>query len=139
MSLAQERRDSRLRRSRRRGSLRLGAGIKKIEKCAFASCSSLKSVEIPGTVESVGEDAFRDCAGLEELQLGAGIKKIENSAFALCSSLKSVEIPGSVESVGEGAFSECSSLRRVVLPSTLVALARDAFDESVDLVADDDM
>ena len=94
----------------------MGAGIRRIEKCAFYKRSSLKSVEIPGTVEVVGEYAFSDCNGLEELHLGAGIKKIEKDAFR-----------------------DCSSLHRVVLPSTLEALVRDAFDESVDLVVDDDM
>ena len=95
--------------------LRLGKGIKKIEKRAFWSCDSLKSVEIPGSVEVVGENAFSDCSGLEELRLGAGIKRIEERAFA-----------------------RCSSLRRVVLPSTLEELSPDAFDDSVDLIVDDD-
>ena len=79
-------------------------------------CDSLKSVVIPGSVEVVGEGAFAFCVGLEELYLGAGVKKIEKQAFT-----------------------GCSSLRRVVLPLTLEAFARDAFDESVDLVVDDDM
>ena len=67
--------------------LRLGRGIKKIEDKAFASCSSLKSVEIPGTVEVVGEYAFDWCSGLNELRVGRGIKKIENGAFQSCWSL----------------------------------------------------
>ena len=75
----------------------------------------LTSVAIPDSVEVVGEYAFSDCNGLEELHLVAGIKKIEKDAFR-----------------------DCSSLRRVVLPSTLEALARGAFDESVDLVVDDE-
>ena len=95
--------------------LHLGAGIKKIKTRAFWRCSSLKSVEIPGSVESVGKCAFEGCTGLEELRLRAGIKKIENHAFVLC-----------------------SSLRRVVLPSTLEELSPDAFDDSVDLIVDDD-
>ena len=95
--------------------LRLGRGIKKIEKDAFSMCVSLQSVDIPDSVEVVGEGAFCGCHRLEELHLGEGIKTIEKSAF-----------------------SDCSSLRRVVLPSTLEALARDAFNESVDLVVDDE-
>ena len=35
--------------------LRLGTGIKSIEKGAFAECVSLKSVDIPGSVEVVDE------------------------------------------------------------------------------------
>ena len=92
--------------------LRLGAGIKRIEKWAFRECGSLKRVEIPGSVEVVGEYAFAVCAGLEELRLGAGIKKIETRAFYSCSSLKSVEIPGSVEVVGVCAFDDSVDIHR---------------------------
>ena len=138
-----------------------GAAVVEIGRKAFSGRHSLKSVAIPDSVEVVGERAFAECDGLEELRLGAGIKKIEKEAFYGCRSLKSVAIPDSVEVVGEDAFSwcfglnelrlgrgikpiekdafrECSSLRRVVLPPSLEELARDAFDESVDLVFDDE-
>ena len=69
-------------------------------------CVSLQSVVIPGSVEVVGEDAFRACSELEDLQFEAGIKKIEKGAFQWCDSLELVFIPGSVEVVGEGAFDE---------------------------------
>ena len=81
-----------------------GAAVVEIGKEAFSERNSLKSVVIPDSVEVVGERAFADCDGLEELRLGAGIKKIEKDAFWGCSSLKSVVIPGSVEVVGDGAF-----------------------------------
>lgn len=142
--------------------LRLGTGIKKIEKSAFCNCSSLKSVAIPDSVEAVGATAFASCYGLKELRLGTGIKKIENASFLGCGSLSSVVIPDTVEVVGEFAFATCLSLEtlrlgaevkkiekaafrgcfslhKVVLPSTLEELARDAFDESVDLVVDGDI
>ena len=44
-------------------------------------CGSLKSVVIPDLVEVIGENAFSECSGLEELRLGAGVKKIEDDAF----------------------------------------------------------
>ena len=93
-----------------------GAAVVEIGKDAFLERHSLRSVAIPDSVEVVGEGAFAACSGLNELRLGRGIKKIEKDAFR-----------------------DCPSLRRVVLPSTLEALVRDAFDESVDLVVDDDM
>ena len=107
--------------------LRLGAGIKKIEKRAFCICRSLKSVEIPGSVEVVGEEAFEGCDGLEELRLGSGIKKIEDSAFYECGSLKRVDIPGSVESVGECAFCECSELEELHLRAGIKKIEDSAF------------
>ena len=93
-----------------------GRPVVEIGEWAFAECEKITSVVLPDSVESVGKWAFSSCSGLEELHLGAGIKKIEKQAFT-----------------------GCSSLRRVVLPSTIEELSPDAFDESVDLVADDDM
>ena len=138
-----------------------GAEVVEMGKEAFLGRHLLTSVAIPDSVEVVGEGAFSDCSGLEELRLGKGIKTIEKEAFYSCSSLQSVAIPDSVEVVGESAFArcsglnelrlgrgiktiekdafrDCSSLRRVVLPSTLEALARDAFGFGVDLVFDDE-
>ena len=89
--------------------LRLGAGIKAIEKHAFFGCNSLQSVVIPGSVEVVGERAFAECDGLEELRLGAGIKKIEEYAFNSCSSLKSVEIPARLKSSAKEPSSGATS------------------------------
>ena len=112
-----------------------GVAVVEIGEEAFASCWSLKSVEIPGTVESVGWKAFADC-GLEELHLRAGIKKIEDSAFASCESLKSVEIPDTVESVGEGAFAHCFGLEELRLGTGIKEIGKDAFDPHVTLVVD---
>ena len=91
-----------------------GAAVVEIGKEAFSGRHSLKSVAIPDSVEVVGERAFKDCDGLNELRLGRGIKKIEKEAFAKCVSLQSVVIPGSVEVVGMGAFKKCSGLRATV-------------------------
>ena len=92
-----------------------GIPVVEIGERAFTGCEKITSVALPDTVEVVGEEAFYGSRRLEELRLGAGIKKIEAGAFEFCPSLKSVEIPSTLE--------EC---------------APDAFDESVDLIVDDD-
>ena len=92
-----------------------GVPVVEIGRKAFAQCEGVSSVVIPDSVEVVGEEAFYDCSGLEELRLGAGIKKIENGAFGACGSLKSVVIPDSVEVVGEGAFKNREGLEELRL------------------------
>jgi hypothetical protein len=37
-------------------------GVTTIEGSAFYGCSSLKSVEIPGSVQLIGESAFGQCS-----------------------------------------------------------------------------
>ena len=105
-----------------------GIAVVEIGEGAFYHCRSIKSVEIPDSVEVVGEEAFAYCSGLEELRLGAGIKKIEDWAFWRCRSLKRVEIPGSVESVGEGAFCKCSELEELHLRAGIKKIEDSAFD-----------
>ena len=104
-----------------------GAAVVEIGKEAFSKRHSLKSVAIPDSVEIVGEGAFSDCDGLNELRLGRGIKKIEKGAFAKCFSLQSVSIPGSVEVVGEAAFAECHGLKELRLGTGIKTIEDGAF------------
>ena len=70
------------------------AGIKKIPGC-FCSNSQLNNalvrVGIPESVEEVGDYAFYNCAGMEEINLVKGIGKIGYYAFYNCKSLKKIE------------------------------------------------
>ena len=56
------------------------------------SGSSLISVEIPDSVESIGAYAFQNCKSLESVTVGEGITSIGNVAFLGCSSLTSVTV-----------------------------------------------
>ena len=74
----------------------------------------------------------------EIMKKGARITKCAKTSEGV------MEIPGLIDGVavveiGQAAFADCSSLRRVVLPSTLEELAPYAFNQSVDLIVDDDM
>ena len=115
-----------------------GIVVVEIGDGAFYHCCSIKSVEIPGSVEVVGEYAFTYCDELEELYLGTGIKKIEEGAFWMCPWLKSVEIPGSVEVVGEKAFWDCQGLEELRLGAGITRIEENAIPYGVTLVVDAD-
>ncbi len=70
---------------------------------AFSYCESLKSITIPGTVESLGASIF-DYAGIEELNLEDGIKNLGVQSFAGPENLTSVTIPASVTDLGTATF-----------------------------------
>lgn len=80
------------------------------------------SVDIPSTVESINENAFRECKKLTEVKLHDGLKKIGEGAFCGCSSLKKIELPDSVITMEPGIFSFCSALEQVKLPSNISEL-----------------
>ncbi|MBR7005894.1 MAG: leucine-rich repeat protein, partial [Candidatus Methanomethylophilaceae archaeon] len=89
--------------------------------------SSLESVSIPDSVESIGDYAFDGCSSLQSVVIGGSVTSIGYRAFSGCSSLESVSIPDSVKSIGDGAFEDCSSLQSVVIPDSVTYIGYRAF------------
>ena len=82
---------------------------------AFSDCTALTSIEIPASVETIGNTAFSDCSSLATVtfEKGSRLKTIGNNAYYRCTSLTSIEIPASVETIEATAFSDCSKLATV--------------------------
>ena len=87
---------------------------------AFSDCSSLTSIEIPASVETIKASAFKGCSSLATVTFenGSQLKTIEggypsSGTFADCTALTSIEIPASVETIEAAAFKGCSSLATV--------------------------
>lgn len=75
-----------------------------ISSYAFYGCTGITSVQVPGSVRSIGASAFYGCTGLSSVSLSEGLDSIAGSAFYNCSSLMSLSIPKSVTSIASGAF-----------------------------------
>jgi ankyrin repeat protein len=88
---------------------------------AFLDCTSLETVVVPGTVETIRENAFSGCTALASVTLGNGIKSI-GGAFSGCTALLAIDIPGSVETIETRAFSECTALASVTLRNGLKSI-----------------
>ena len=87
---------------------------------AFSYCSSLTSIEIPASVETIKASAFKGCSSLATVTFenGSQLKTIgggypSSGTFADCTALTSIEIPTSVETIKASAFKGCSSLATV--------------------------
>ena len=68
---------------------------------------SFSSIELPGTLEAIG-----------------------NYAFAGNTQLKEIDLPLSVSSIGKGAFSNCTSLERIRIPYAMSSSSRDISSET---------
>ena len=90
-----------------------GILITKIADAGFTKNSRLVSVEIPDTIETIGENAFSYCRQLEIIDLPANLKNIDNSAFYLCDAIEEMELPVSVNSIGNNAFGGWKNSQRV--------------------------
>ena len=76
--------------------------LRTIGKNAFFSCAELKAIDIPGSVETIGASAF-DETGLKEVTIGNGVTSIGEEAFLSCP-MTIVTLPESVTSIGAHAI-----------------------------------
>lgn len=112
------------------GSQNYRAPVDKEIQGAFASCTSLKSLNIPASVEIIECSAFANCSALETVNFESGSKLqiIDGEyyeepggygrlhlcgAFMYCSSLKEITIPKTVVEIGMVAFYNCTALESV--------------------------
>ena len=80
----------------------------------FVAKSKITSVAIPGSVKSIGGEAFFLCYGITDINLPEGLESIGEYAFYGLSSISSLSIPLTVESIGSYAFDECTGLTALV-------------------------
>ncbi len=95
-------------------SLTLPSSLQSIGEEAFCGCKSLSSLTLPSSLQSIGDRAFSSCSSLTSLTLPSILQSIGDGAFRYCKSLTSLTLPSSLQSIGDGAFTRCTSLRSVI-------------------------
>lgn len=109
-----------------------GDRVTKIRARAFAGNNNLISVQIPETVQVIGEGAFEQCKNLESVNLPSKITIIHSYTFSGCEKLKGVEIPAGVYHIGEEAFADCVSFESIVIPASVTKIGAFAFRDFSD-------
>ena len=74
---------------------------------AFRNCTSLKNINIPSSVTSIGNLTFSKCKNLTNITIPDSVTKIEHETFGECTSLKEIIIPNSVIEIDSNAFFMC--------------------------------
>ena len=103
-------------------------GVTSVSTKAFVSCESLEYAFIPSSMKDI--DGFTACSSLKSINLPEGLETIGIQAFCDCDSLKTVIIPTSVTTVGRDAFEECENLKSIILPEKLTSIEESAFSSS---------
>ncbi|KTE89382.1 hypothetical protein AT727_13370 [Desulfitobacterium hafniense] len=93
-----------------------GYTVGAIRSHAFAKNPSIRSVRIPGTVQTIGNNAFYYCALLREVILEEGIRDIGVNAFA-GTGLRELVVPQSVTRIQDAAFADCQELQSATIKS----------------------
>lgn len=102
--------------------VRVEEEISSIGAYAFATLA-VQSVRLPGSLHTIGEGAFSDCASLERLQIPEGVLYVGRDAFSGCVLLHKLYLPLSLEEVGETAFASCAALSELYYPGDADAFA----------------
>lgn len=106
----------------------LGAPMKVIDVGAFKSCSVLTNIDIPFTVEQLGDapgwlghdGVFEDCISLMAVTFVYNLtdklprlKSIGSNTFKNCINLPRIDFPYSVTTINADAFLRCTSLKHI--------------------------
>ena len=101
-------------------------GVTNVESFAFAT-SSLKSITIPDSVTSIGDNVFFNCCNLTNVTILGSLGSIESRTFYFCVNLRTATIPSGVTSIGDEAFSDCYSLSDATIPDSVNSIGSYAF------------
>lgn len=76
----------------------LSDSIKRFEKKAFHACEALESINMPVSLEYIGQDALSHTA-VKELRFSDKLTTVEDMAFTWCKELKFISFPGNVTQI----------------------------------------
>ncbi len=103
--------------------------LEEIGDYAFALCTSLLSVTIPGTVigSTTSNKIFQGCTSLHTVVISEGTKILSPLMFEGCTALKNITLPSTLNQLFGGVFSGCSVLENVVIPPSVTSMGADVF------------
>lgn len=81
---------------------------------AFANCTALQEVTLPGDMKVIGASAFSGCAALTKVNLSQ-VTWINLNAFWECTSLETLAL-NNVTAIGREAFYGCTGLETLKIP-----------------------
>lgn len=86
----------------------------------------IRSVKLPISLITIGEDAFGGCKNLTNIELTPNIKEIGRFAFSNCSNLDSIIFPSSLEKIEIGVINE-TRIKNVFIPQNVQTMEYGAF------------
>jgi len=102
---------------------------------AFAYCSRLGSLTIPGNVHAITTLALADCSGVTNIVLLSGVTSLGSFAIANCSNLTTVVIPDTLRSIDIYAFQNCPNLKALFFRGDAPSVPQTAFSGTMNAIA----
>ncbi|MBR2283655.1 MAG: leucine-rich repeat protein [Ruminococcus sp.] len=118
-------------------SLTLPDSIESIGSYAFWECRKMVLTELPASLKALGHDAFYYCEGITALTIPAGVTEIEEAVFYSCHNLKTLKMSDNVVSVGPEAFRYCRKLESIAMSKNITYIGDLAFNDCQSLLSID--
>ena len=112
-------------------------GITSIGFYAFNGCTNLKEVNLPNTLQGIFHYAFSG-SGITSINIPGSVNTIWDNAFASCNNLTSVTLNKGITSIMDGAFSGCTNLTSIILPTGITYMGFWVFDSNLTIYAEDE-
>lgn len=107
-------------------------GIEVIPQYFLNNITTLTKIEIPASVQNIGDHAFADCSNLETVtfkeQATSNLTTIDTSAFEGCSLMKLSALPEGVTTINASAFKDCKKISLTEFPTGLITIGKAAFE-----------
>ena len=103
--------------------------VSSIGNSAFASCTSLTSIDIPQAVTTIEQSTFNNCHNLRNVTMGDGVTSIGITAF-YNTALTSITLPSALTTIGQSAFENSKLAGDLVLPESLTTIGAQAFSST---------
>lgn len=113
-------------------SIVLPQSVETIGRSAFSGCNKLDNIQLNDGLEHIDAHVFDSCSSLKQIELPTSLKRILNNAFQLTTSLEKIDIPSGVTVVSSGLLGG-SAIKSISLPSTLQKIESGAFTSCVNL------
>lgn len=100
--------------------------INSIGSNAFRYCASLKMVQIPSSVNDIGQYSFAN-TGLQEITIPEGVTILREATF-YNTPLATINMPDSLQTIGSWAFEQCAKLTSIDIPKNVNTINHGAFN-----------
>lgn len=102
-------------------------GITKVREYAFYQYKNLKSVQLPETVNAIGQSCFNSSKQLVSVNIPEGVSILQPQTFYYCSALVDITFPSTITTIKDSVVQNCTNLKTVtVLAQTPPTLYRTA-------------
>lgn len=104
-----------------------GLPVTSVRDNAFYRCDSLRSINLPDTVKTMGHHCFYGCSSMERVKLPGQLETMGMGCFEGCSSLTAVTLPDTLGVLADSCFRLCTGLTDIMIPQSVTVIEKFCF------------